>query len=114
MSDLLRPGPDGELANAVDGYLLWHARVTEAEQRARDFVEAMDWLTTSQRAEIERYYVADSLRRARKDVERVAARCVALRAEYEHRYQNLRRRCLGLALSVCAASTAAVALLLLL
>ncbi|MFG2478611.1 cytochrome C oxidase subunit I [Streptomyces fagopyri] len=114
MSDLLRPGPDGELGNAVDGYLLWHARVTEAEQRARDFVGAMDWLTTAQRAEIERCYVADSLKRARKDVERVAARCLALRAEYEHRYQSLRRRCLGLALSVCAASTAAVALLLLL
>ncbi|MFF2998758.1 cytochrome C oxidase subunit I [Streptomyces sp. NPDC057950] len=114
MSDLLRPGPDGELGNAVDGYLLWHATVNEAEQRAREFAEAMDWLTTSQRAEIERCYVADNLKRARKDLERIAARCLDLRAEYEHRYQGLRRRCVGLALAVCAASTAAVALLLIL
>ncbi|MER5405765.1 cytochrome C oxidase subunit I [Streptomyces sp. NPDC002769] len=113
MSDLLRPGPDGELGNAAEGYLLWHATVTEAERRAREFAEAMDWLTTSQREEIERCYVADSLKRARKDIERVAARCLELRAEYEHRYRSLRRRCVGLALTICAASTAAVTLLLL-
>lgn len=113
MSGLLRPGPEGELGNAVDGYLLWRARVTEAEQRAREFVRPMDWLTTSQQAEIERYYVADALKRARKDLERIAARCLDLRAEYEHRYQTLRRRCVGLALTVCAAATATVTLFLL-
>ncbi|MFD8425502.1 cytochrome C oxidase subunit I [Streptomyces sp. NPDC059466] len=110
MSGLLRPGPDGELGNEVDGYLLWHARVTEAEQRAREFVEAMDWLTTSQQAEIERCHVADGLKHARKDIERIAARCLELRAEYEHRYRMLRRRCVGLALTACAASTAVAAL----
>ncbi|GAA2731009.1 cytochrome C oxidase subunit I [Streptomyces nogalater] len=105
-------GTGGDLGNEVEGYLLWQARVAEAEQRAREFTGPLDWLTTAQREEIERQYTADSLRRARADLERVAARCVSLRAEYEHRYQQLRRRCLAVVLTVCAGCTALTALLL--
>ncbi|MFD9435953.1 cytochrome C oxidase subunit I [Streptomyces sp. NPDC060002] len=111
MSGLPERGVAGELGNTVEGYLLWQARVTEAEQRAREFVRPMEWLTTSQRAEIECHYVADSLRRARRDLERIAARSLSLRTEYEHRYQQLRRRCLGLALTVCAILTTVATLL---
>ncbi|MFI9250445.1 cytochrome C oxidase subunit I [Streptomyces sp. NPDC053069] len=107
-----RPGSDGALANEVEGYLLWQARIAEAEQRAREFTGPLEWLTSGQREEIERRYVADSLRRARTDLERIAARCASLRTEYEHRYQELRRRCVGVTLAVCAGCTALVALLL--
>ncbi|OQR63487.1 cytochrome C oxidase subunit I [Streptomyces maremycinicus] len=102
----------GELANTVEGYLLWQARVAEAEQRAQEFVRPMEWLTTSQRAEVEGHYVADSLCRARRDLERIAARSRSLRAEYEHRYQRLRRRCLGLALTAHALLLTTMATLL--
>ncbi|OIK27778.1 hypothetical protein [Streptomyces malaysiense] len=114
MSDpSLRQGAaEGELANAVEGYLLWQSRVAEAEGRAREFARPMDWLTTAQRTEIERHYVEDALRRARKDLERVATRCTSLRAEYENRYRELRRRCVGWTLGVCAGLAAAVTLLL--
>nr|WP_202515981.1 MULTISPECIES: cytochrome C oxidase subunit I [unclassified Streptomyces] len=94
--------------------MLWQARVAEAERRAREFADPLDWLTTAQREEVERRYVADSLRRARADLERVAARCVSLRAEYEHRYEVLRRRCVGVVLAVCAGFTTLATLLLVL
>ncbi|GAA3124404.1 hypothetical protein GCM10010521_09090 [Streptomyces rameus] len=107
-------GVGGDLGNEVEGYLLWQARIAEAERRAREFAGSLDWLTTAQREEIERRYVADSLRRARADLERVAARCVSLRAEYEHRYEVLRRRCVGVVLAVCAGFTTVATLLLVL
>ncbi|MFJ7152404.1 cytochrome C oxidase subunit I [Streptomyces sp. NPDC100445] len=107
-------GTGGDLGNEVEGYLLWQARVAEAEQRAREFTGSLEWLTTAQREEIERRYAADSLRRARADLERVAARCVSLRAEYEQRYRELRRRCLAMTLAVCAGLTTVATLLLVL
>ncbi|MGW7240470.1 cytochrome C oxidase subunit I [Streptomyces sp. NPDC054804] len=97
-------GADGDLANEVEGYLLWQARIAEAEQRAREFTGHLDWLTTSQRDEVERHYVEDSLKRARQDLERIAARCVSLRGEYERRYRGLRARCAGWALAVCGSA----------
>ncbi|MEU5592905.1 cytochrome C oxidase subunit I [Streptomyces sp. NPDC020298] len=109
-----RPGAGGDLGNEVEGYLLWQARIAEAEQRAREFTHPLEWLTTAQREDVERRYVADSLHRARTDLERVAARCVSLRAEYEHRYRALRRRCVGMVLAVCAGFTTVATLLLIL
>ncbi|MFE9607609.1 cytochrome C oxidase subunit I [Streptomyces sp. NPDC006012] len=111
MSELARQDTDGELANQVEGYLLWQARIAEAERRAQEFVRPMDWLTTSQRAQVEQRHVSDSLQRAQQDLERIAARCASLRAEYESRYRLLRRRCLGLTLAVCAALATLAALL---
>ncbi|WP_225824374.1 cytochrome C oxidase subunit I [Streptomyces naphthomycinicus] len=107
-------GADGDLGNEVEGYLLWQARVAEAERRAREFTGSLDWLTTAQREEIERRYVADSLRRARADLERIAARCVSLRAEYENRYALVRRRLVGVVLAVCAGCATLATLLLVL
>ncbi|MFJ9026146.1 cytochrome C oxidase subunit I [Streptomyces sp. NPDC102259] len=112
LSDVPDRGAAGELGNTVEGYLLWQARIAEAEQRAQEFARPLEWLTTSQRAEIECHYVADSLRRARRDLERLAARSLSLRAEYEHRYQQLRRRCLGLVLAVGAVFLTTVATVL--
>ncbi|MFG3012404.1 cytochrome C oxidase subunit I [Streptomyces cinerochromogenes] len=114
MSGLPKQGADagGDLGNEVEGYLLWQARIAEAERRAREFTGPLDWMTTAQREQIEQHYVADSLQRAKADLERIAARCVSLRAEYEQRYQELRRRCLGVTLAVCAGVTTAMAALL--
>ncbi|CAM5702860.1 cytochrome C oxidase subunit I [Streptomyces aurantiogriseus] len=98
-----------DLGNEVEGYLLWQARITEAERRAREFVAPMEWATTAQRDEIEQHYVADSLNRARGDLERVAARCVSLRGEYERRYRTLRLRCVGWAVATNAGLVALVA-----
>ncbi|MFK0024691.1 cytochrome C oxidase subunit I [Streptomyces sp. NPDC090798] len=111
MNGLPKRRADGELGNTVEGYLLWQARIAEAERRAQMFVRPMEWLTTSQRTEIERHYVADSLQRARRDLERIAARSLSLRVEYERRYQQLRRRCLALTLTVCAVLTTVATLL---
>jgi len=113
VSELAQGGTEGELSNQVEGYLLWQARIAEAEQRAREFVAPMEWLTSAQRAEIEQSYVTDNLRRAKKDLERIAARCASLRAEYEHRYEELRRRCVGWTLAVCAGCTVLATLFLL-
>jgi hypothetical protein len=107
-------GADDALANEVEGYLLWQARIAEAEQRAREFTGPLEWLTTAQREEIEHRYVTDALARSRADLERIAARCTSLRAEYEHRYRELKRRCLAVTLAVCASCTAVATLLLLL
>ncbi|MFI9808159.1 cytochrome C oxidase subunit I [Streptomyces sp. NPDC052301] len=113
MSGLRRRGAAGDLGNQVEGYLLWQARVAEAEQRAREFAGPLEWLTTGQREEIERRYVADHLHRARADLERIAARCVSLRAEYEHRYRELKGRCVAVTLAVCAVLMTAALLLVL-
>ncbi|MFJ9585234.1 cytochrome C oxidase subunit I [Streptomyces acidicola] len=114
MTDLPGHGADSELSNEVEGYLLWQARIAEATRRAQAFVRPMEWLTTAQRTEIEQHYIADSLVQARKDLERIAARCLSLRAEYESRYRRLRLRCVGWALAVCACFTTVAALLLIL
>lgn len=114
MSETARQGAAqaGGLGDQVEGYLLWQATIAVAEQRAQAFVEPMEWLTTSQRADVEQRYVADSLHHARRDLERIAARCRSLRGEYEARYRELRRRCVGWAVAVgaCLASVTAAAL----
>ncbi|MFD4788963.1 cytochrome C oxidase subunit I [Streptomyces sp. NPDC058459] len=98
-----------ELGNEVEGYLLWQATIAVAEQRAREFADHMEWLTTAQREEMERLHISESLRRARQDLERVAARCRSLRGEYEERYRVLRLRCVGYTLGAVAGLTCATA-----
>ncbi|MFF4864295.1 cytochrome C oxidase subunit I [Streptomyces sp. NPDC001231] len=104
-------GPAG-LVEQVEGYLLWQARVAEAEQRARAFTEPMQWLTTAQREEIEEHYVSDCLLRARTDLQRITERCRALRGEYEERYRQLRARCFAFVLTVLAVFAGAAVLAL--
>ncbi|WP_367574865.1 cytochrome C oxidase subunit I [Streptomyces griseoaurantiacus] len=110
-----RPGPTREdgpgLVNQVEGYLLWQARVAEAEDRARAFVTALDWLTATQRTEVEKRYIADCLARARGDLERIARRITGLRQEYEERYRLLRARCLAASVACTALALVAAVLL---
>jgi hypothetical protein len=107
--DPLQPA---RLADQVEGYLLWQARIAEAETRARAFTAPLQWLTTTQRAEIEEHYVRDCLARAKSDLQRVADRCRELRGEYEARYRQLRARCLALLIAGLAVAAAAALLAL--
>ncbi|WP_112466522.1 cytochrome C oxidase subunit I [Streptomyces triticisoli] len=107
-----KPVKSTEVVNQVEGYLLWQARVAEAERRARAFTEPMQWLTTAQREEIEEHYVRDCLVRARADLQRIADRCRALRGEYEERYRQLRARCLAFVLTALAVLAAVGVLVL--
>ncbi|MER5554796.1 hypothetical protein ABT001_24510 [Streptomyces sp. NPDC002793] len=98
--------PDKESARGlaqVEGYLLWNAEVEEARRRARLFTDALPWLTTAQREDVERVYVADRVEACRETLTRIAGRAVELRGEYTARYDRLRRRCV--AVSVLTAGT---------
>lgn len=105
------PGRPAVLAEQVEGYLLWQARVAEAEERARAFTAPLHWLTGAQREEIERHYVRDCLTRARADLQRVSDRCRELRGEYEERYRVLRMRCVALTVAGIAVAVAATLVL---
>lgn len=110
-----RPGPAHDegpgLVNQVEGYLLWQARVAEAEDRARAFTAPLEWLTTAQRTEIENRYTGDCLARARGDLQRIARRITAIRQEYEERYRQLRVRCVAAAVSFAALALVAAVVL---
>ncbi|MFJ9060297.1 hypothetical protein OHB07_37135 [Streptomyces sp. NBC_00111] len=79
----------------VEGYLLWNAEVEQARRQARRFTEALPWLTTAQRDDVERVYVADRVEICRETLTRIAGRAVELRGEYTARYDRLRARCVA-------------------
>ncbi|MEU1494814.1 hypothetical protein ABZ456_31780 [Streptomyces sp. NPDC005776] len=81
----------------MEGYLLWNAEVVEARRRARRFTDELPWLTTGQRDEVERVYVADRAAASRAMLVRVSARATELRGEYSERYRRLRARCVAAA-----------------
>ncbi|KPC80398.1 MULTISPECIES: hypothetical protein [Streptomyces] len=90
--------PDKESARGlaqVEGYLLWNAEVDEARRRARRFTDALPWLTTAQREDVERVYVADRVEACRDTLTKIAGRAVELRGEYTARYDRLRARCVA-------------------
>ncbi|MFG2589752.1 hypothetical protein [Streptomyces sp. NPDC048438] len=98
--------PDKESARGlaqVEGYLLWNAEVEEARRQARRFTDALPWLTTAQREDVERVYTVDRIEACRDTLTRIAGRAHELRGEYTERYDRLRARCV--ALSVLAVST---------
>lgn len=79
----------------VEGYLLWNAEVEEARRHARRFADALPWLTTAQREEVERVYVTDRVAVSKEMLTRIAGRAVELRGEYTARYDRLRARCVA-------------------
>ncbi|WP_202238285.1 hypothetical protein [Actinacidiphila reveromycinica] len=81
----------------IEGYLLWSAEVARARREAGGFTEHLPWLTTAQREEVERVYVADRLRLSRETLRRIVDRAAELREEYAARYRELRRRCVAAA-----------------
>ncbi|MBL1098670.1 hypothetical protein [Streptomyces coffeae] len=80
--------------NRIEGYLLLHRERDTARERARRFTGRMEWLTSAQRAEVERLYVQDQLTVTEQNLRQVAQRCEELRAEYQEVYRALRHRLL--------------------
>lgn len=89
-------------------YLLWNAEVEEARRRAEAFVSQLPWLTTSQRDDVERVYIADRVTASRAMLQRNCDRAAELRGEYGDRYEALKRRCVAAVLG-CAAAAVGVA-----
>ncbi|MFJ4355582.1 hypothetical protein ACIP25_04715 [Streptomyces massasporeus] len=87
--------------NEVEGHLLAAAAYEESRNAAARFTAGLDWLSKSQRAELERQFAAEHLALARASWQRTARRGEELRGEYEKVYRNLRARLLaGLLLTV--------------
>lgn len=80
--------------NQIEGYLLLQTERDAARERARRFTGRLDWLTSAQRAEVERLYVQDQLAVTERNLRTVVRRCEQLRAEYQEVYRTLRRRLL--------------------
>ncbi|MBD3006980.1 hypothetical protein IEJ02_23565 [Streptomyces sp. 5-10] len=88
--------PPGTAAgiNQIEGYLLLRSEREAARERARRLTDRLDWLTSAQRAEVERAYVQDQLAVTEQTLRTVVRRCEELRAEYQEVYRTLRHRLL--------------------
>ncbi|MFF2324576.1 MULTISPECIES: hypothetical protein [unclassified Streptomyces] len=90
--------PDKDSARGLaqlEGYLMWNAEVEAARRQARRFTDALPWLTTAQREDVTRVYIADRVAVSRSTLCRISARAAELRGEYEARYRRLRTRCVA-------------------
>ncbi|MFF3753093.1 hypothetical protein ACFYYH_21925 [Streptomyces sp. NPDC002018] len=99
--------PDQDSARGLvqlEGYLLWSAEVGDARARAVRFCEQLPWLTTAQREDVERVYVADRLALSKAMLVRISERAAELRDEYTERYRRLRTRCVAAAVLAVGAA----------
>ncbi len=55
----------------LEGFLLWNAEVERARRRACRFTDQLPWLTTAQREDVERVFVAEHVITARESLIRV-------------------------------------------
>ena len=83
----------------LEGYLLCQSEISGARAEAEAFAGRLPWLTEAQREEVIRLYAEERLELSRRLLRRIVDRCGELRGEYTARYEELRRRLLGL----CAA-----------
>ncbi len=79
----------------VEGHLLWSAEMADIRRQAVRFTAQLPWLTSAQRADVERVYVTDRAAVSRAILLRVRERALALRGEYGERYARLRARCVA-------------------
>ncbi|MFJ8538868.1 hypothetical protein [Streptomyces sp. NPDC093591] len=91
-----------EFLNDIEGHLLLAATREEGRTAAARFSAPLQWLTDRQRSEVERRFEAEYLVLARASWQHTAVRAGRLRAEYEARYRDLRRRLLAGWLLTCA------------
>ncbi|MBM9503236.1 hypothetical protein ITX44_01575 [Streptomyces sp. KK5PA1] len=94
--------------NQIAGYLLWNAEIEQARRQAAAFTSCLPWLTTAQREDVERVYIADRLAVSQAMLERIRARVIELREEYSRRYVYLQRRCVAAAVG-CSAVVVGIA-----
>jgi hypothetical protein len=101
------PGQDTARGLAqLEGYLLWNAEIEEADRQAGLFADRLPWLTSAQRAEVERLYSEERLTAARQTLTRIAQRAHELRGEYTERYRRLRARCIATTVAALSAAAA--------
>lgn len=100
----------------LEGYLLCQAELGDARADAEAFARRMPWLTTAQREQVVRLYTEDRVALSRRTLQRIVDRCHELRGEYSARYEELRRRLVGvcvalvlLAFSLCVGIVLATA-----
>ncbi|WP_165984132.1 hypothetical protein [Streptomyces sp. YIM 98790] len=100
----------------LEGYLRARAEAAVARRDGEALADRMPWLTTAQREEFVRLYAEDRIGLTRCTLRALTRRCRELRAEYEARYAELRRRLLTVIVAVLlgalAAALAVTALLL--
>ncbi|TLS40693.1 hypothetical protein FE633_40005 [Streptomyces montanus] len=105
-----RPLDANALINEIEGHLLVEATRGEGRAQAGRFARQFEWLSESQREEIEERYAKEYFALTRLSWRRTARRGEELRAEYQERYRKLRRRLVGRFLFGVALFTAAVVL----
>lgn len=109
---MMRPAKRAGDPAAADGiarcedFLFWHAEAGDARIAARAFADRMPWLTTGQREEVLRLYVADRLDLTGVTLRRLSRREGALRDAYEERYRSLRQRLLCTVVTVALLAAA--------
>lgn len=87
-------GHGGELAHAVEGYLLVQAHHEQALREAGQLCARLPWLTTAQADDLTRHYVRQRADLTRQMLQTTAERAAELRGEYEERFALLRQRLL--------------------
>ncbi|MFJ9112524.1 hypothetical protein [Streptomyces sp. NPDC102283] len=100
--------PDKDCARGLaqlEGFLLWNAEVERARRQARRFTGQLPWLTTAQREDVERVFIAERVTASRESLTRIRDRVDELRAEYAGRYARLRARCVAVSAGVVGAAT---------
>ncbi|MET7490665.1 hypothetical protein [Streptomyces sp. NPDC005538] len=96
------PPDQGAFLNEIEGHLLIAAARTESRMAAVRLAARLDWLTDSQRDEVERQFEVEYLALTRLSWQRTAERGRQLRDEYEERYRRLRQRVVACCLLACA------------
>ncbi|WUD70531.1 hypothetical protein OG937_01855 [Streptomyces sp. NBC_00510] len=89
-----------------ENFLSWHAAISDAKAAAETFADRMPWLTTAQRREVLRLYVADRLDQTCAAVTLISERERELSSEYNRRYSALRRRLLRRVVAVALVAAA--------
>jgi hypothetical protein len=89
----------------LEGFLLWNAEVERARRQARRFTDQLPWLTTAQREDVERVFIAERVTASREALSRIRDRAAELREEYTGRYARLRARCVAFSAGAVGAVT---------
>ncbi|MFJ1787087.1 hypothetical protein ACIOML_22595 [Streptomyces anulatus] len=100
--------PDKDCARGLaqlEGFLLWNAEVERARRQARRFTDRLPWLTTAQREDVERVFIAERVAASRESLTSVRDRADELREEYTGRYVRLRARCVAVSAGAVGAAT---------
>lgn len=95
----------------IEGYLMSQAALREAQEEGQAFARALTWLGPGEQDDISQRFAQHHLRLRRDILTATVARAEELKAEYTHRYAQLRRRVAGLVVTAFGLYTLALVLL---